>query len=109
MKLILFNVSLCTDLNSSTPPDSAHIYQVIGGGRSSSGSDAASPSSTNQEEEPRARSEALFDGNSMYARVSKKEGPTMPPAPPARSPEEVKEVKEEASPTLPDRRTQLEG
>lgn len=65
--------SLISDPNSSTPPDSAHIYQEVGEGRSI---DNSFPLSTNQE--PGAESGAQ-DKNSLYAQVSKRAGPTMPP------------------------------
>ncbi|XP_044052198.1 uncharacterized protein si:ch73-204p21.2 isoform X2 [Siniperca chuatsi] len=99
------------DLNSSTPPDSDHIYHTIGGGRSSGDgdSDVSSPPTNHEPGEERggeggARSAAavdLSDRNSVYAQVSKK---VRLATPPVHTPEDA-QVEEEPSPPLPDRKT----
>ncbi|XP_070761484.1 teneurin-2 [Enoplosus armatus] len=93
------------DLNSSTPPGSAHIYHTIGGGQSCIAGDAdvlSPPTNHEPGEEHSARSD--LDRNSVYARVSKKVRLTTPPD---HTPEEVQveeEEEKESSPPLPDRK-----
>lgn len=79
--------------------DSAHVYDVINGGRSSS-NDASSPTA-NQSGETDAPPAA--DLNSIYARVSKKINAKNSPGD---SPEQEEE---EPKPPLPDRRTETDG
>lgn len=92
------------------PPNQDHIYHTIGAGRSSNGGDADQSSlPTNQE--PGQESSVhpagdLIEGNSVYARVSKKARPATPPV---YTPREVQVEEEESSPPLPDRKSQLEG
>lgn len=89
--------------------DSAHIHDVMNGGRSSS-DDASSPTA-NQSGDPDVPPPAA-DLNTVYARISKKMNVSNSPAGlPGNSPEEVKrrEEEEEMKPPLPDRRTEMDG
>ncbi|KAM7405611.1 hypothetical protein PAMP_000046 [Pampus punctatissimus] len=96
------------DLNSSVPPDSAHIYHTIGQRRSSSDGSSVS---TNHEPADKSGAADLSDSdrNSVYAQVSKKMRLTTPPVitPEVQVVEEDEE--EESSPPLPDRVASLEG
>ncbi|XP_069572051.1 uncharacterized protein [Brachyistius frenatus] len=100
------------DLNSSSPPDSNHIYQTVREGRDSGG-DApwANHKPAPQRSGDACPAEATAadlrdrDRNSIYARVSKKLSTNTSPV---CTPEEAP-VEEESSPPLPERRTQLEG
>ncbi|XP_078112048.1 uncharacterized protein LOC144521367 [Sander vitreus] len=92
------------DVHSSAPPD--HIYHTIGGA-------VVSPPPTNREpaEEHTARSAVAgnsTDRNSVYAQVSKKCRPPVPPNHAPAAVQEEEEEDEESSPPLPERKTQLE-
>lgn len=105
-----------TDLNSSTPPDSDHIYHTIGGGCGGGGDNADVPlpptNPDSGEECSGDRSAAAVDlgnENSEYARISKKVRVATPPDHVIEAVQEEEEEEEEFSPPLPDRETQLEG
>ncbi|XP_026234872.1 uncharacterized protein si:ch73-204p21.2 [Anabas testudineus] len=91
------------DVNSSTAPDSDHIYHTIGGGETGGGDADTSPPATNHE--PRSVTVA-----SVYAQVSKKVTQTTPTTT-VNTPEQVQEEEEEeeSSPPLPGRTTEMEG
>lgn len=95
-------VSSLSDLTGSTRPDS---NQVVTGGWSSSSGDAITPALTGQEPGAEAGARSVGTVDSLYARVSKKGRVATPPNPTA----EEKEEEEDATPPLPDRRTQLDG
>lgn len=104
------------DLNSSTPPDSDHIYHTIGGGCGGGGDNADVPlpptNPDSGEECSGDRSAAAVDlgnENSEYARISKKVRVATPPDHVIEAVQEEEEEEEEFSPPLPDRETQLEG
>ncbi|XP_071345967.1 uncharacterized protein [Trachinotus anak] len=94
------------EVNSSTPPDSDHIYHTI----------APSSPPANQEpgQEDRGRDHSAVvavdssdrSRNSVYAQVSRKERKTTPPV---HTPEVVQVEEEESSPPLPDRKAEMEG
>ncbi|XP_022064378.1 uncharacterized protein si:ch73-204p21.2 [Acanthochromis polyacanthus] len=84
--------------------DSAHVYDVINGGRSSN--DALSLTA-NQNGDPNVPPAANL--NSIYARVSKKMNVSDSPGGlPGDSPEERRGEEEEPKPPLPDRRTDMD-
>lgn len=104
VKLVFFiPVFLCADVNSSTAPDSDHIYHTIGGGETGGGDADTSPPATNHV--PRSVPVA-----SVYAQVSKKVTQTTPTTT-VNTPEQVQEEEEEeeSSPPLPGRTTEMEG
>ncbi|KAM7424769.1 hypothetical protein PAMA_000905 [Pampus argenteus] len=98
------------DLNSAAPPDSAHIYNTIGGRRSAGDGSSVS---TNHEPADKGGAADLSDSdrNSVYARVSKKIRLTTPPVitPEVQVVVEEEEEEDESSPPLPNREASLEG